>query len=164
MVNRVIQPQVSWVTGWALSGAAGRVVSFVHLAISHIVTSRLITVRSVMFYQTQESAGFSPQAFITSPLKNTQIWLVVETKRDVRLAVAIDRLVSENSAESRCRICGTNNAQVVGWCGGSVSRVDRILVIDFRFLDPHRNDLRLRLALLLCHYLLDFNFCPAPIH
>ena len=85
-----------------------------HLAISHIVTSRLITVRSVMFYQTQESAGFSPQAFITSPLKNTQIWLVVETKRDVRLAVAIDRLVSENSAESRCRICGTNNAQVVG--------------------------------------------------
>ena len=117
-----------------------------------------------MFYQTQESAGFSPQAFITSPPKNTQIWLVVETKRDVRLAVAIDRLVSENSAESRCRMCGTNNAQVVGWCGGSVSRVDRILVIDFRFLDPHRNDLRLRLALLLCHYLLDFNFCPAPIH
>ena len=37
--------------------------------------------------------------------------------------------------------------------------MDRILVIDFRFLDLHRNDLRLRLALLLCHYLLDFNFC-----
>jgi len=41
-----------------------------------------------MFYRIQESVGFSPLAFITYPLKDTRIWLVVVTKRDVRLAVA----------------------------------------------------------------------------
>ena len=87
-----------------------------------------------------------------------------DAKCRYRLAVSIDRLFQQNSAESGSRMCGTNNGQVVGWGGGSVGRVDRILFVDFRFLDSHRNDLRLRLALLLCHYLLDFNFCPAPIH
>ena len=41
-----------------------------------------------MFYRIQESVGFSPLAFITYLLKYTRIWLVVVTKRDVRLAVA----------------------------------------------------------------------------
>ena len=81
-----------------------------------------------------------------------------------RLAVALDRLFQQNSAESGSRMCDTNNGQVVGWGGGSVGRVDRILFVDFRFLDSHRNDLRFRLALLLFHNLLDFYFCSAHSH
>jgi hypothetical protein len=41
-----------------------------------------------MFYQTQEIVGFSPLAFLTYPLKDARIWLVIATKRDIRLAVA----------------------------------------------------------------------------
>ena len=80
------------------------------------------------------------------------------------LAVALDRLFQQNSAESGSRMCGTNIGQVVGWGGGAVSRVDRILFVDFRFLDSHCNDLRLKLALLLRHDLLDFYFRSAPCH
>ena len=87
-----------------------------------------------------------------------------DAKCRYRLAFALDRLFQQNSAESGSRMCDTNNGQVVGWGGGAVSRVGRILFVDFRFLGSHCNDLRLKLALLLFHNVLDFYFCSAPSH